>query len=100
VLDHDTASTRTTAMDMGAMLGIVVALQDHRDRITRLLDGLDAIRVAGPAPAADDPGVGVLLKRFSERLRAGEDRLGWLVAQIERAPVMGTDPDRGRQTWQ
>jgi hypothetical protein len=84
-----------------ALLDVVVALQDHRHRIARLLDGLDQQRTAGATGVTGDrdPAVDLLLQRFSERLRAGEDRLGWLVAQIERAPFTGTGPNTRRQPW-
>lgn len=73
---------------------IVGALSDHRRRMARLLDGLDASPTELSATA-----VAPLMRDVSQRLRAADDRLGLLVAQLHGGSSADPFPKKETTTW-
>jgi hypothetical protein len=73
------------------VVGIAGAVADHRRRMARLLEGLDAL-----PPEASGMPVAALIRQVSHQLRAGEDRLGLLIGQLEGRPSGEPRPNKER----
>lgn len=89
--EHEAAAPAHGADDV-LVPGIILAVVEHRRRIARLLDRLDrghrAIVEAGvTALERGSLDAATLLARFHERLRAGDDNLDALMAEISAAQV-------------
>lgn len=87
------AGVDATGVDT-ALANIVVAVSDHRRRMARLLDSLGGL----PTEASGMP-VAALMRDVAQRLRAGEDRLGVLVAQLHGRPSVSPFPNKETNAW-
>ncbi|MEA2843052.1 MAG: hypothetical protein QOJ69_723 [Actinomycetota bacterium] len=87
------AGVEATGAD-AAVANIVGAVSDHRRRMARLLDSLDAL----PTEASGMP-VATLMRDVSQRLRTGEDRLGALVAQLDGRSSADPFPNKETSAW-
>jgi hypothetical protein len=76
-------------VDEWMLLGITLAVTEHRRRIAHLLGRVDelrrdAVESAGAALEAGTIDVGTLLAYFGDRLRAGDAQLSLLIDELER----------------
>ena len=73
--------------DVWMVLGITLAVAEHRRRIALLLGRLDELRrdaVVSGVAASGTVDVGTLLAYFGDRLRVGDARLSSLVDEFQR----------------
>ncbi|HEV7762291.1 MAG TPA: hypothetical protein VGO78_24955 [Acidimicrobiales bacterium] len=86
-LGRDVRPPRTEMVDLRAVLGIILAVERHRRRTARLLDGIDdlgrAAVVAGVTALAEGRiDAASLVAHFADDLCAGDVRLEQLVAHL------------------
>jgi acyl-CoA reductase-like NAD-dependent aldehyde dehydrogenase len=82
--------TDGTAAELGAVLGVVAILAEHRSRLAAVTAGLDRLRTAeaDAAQRFSQDEAATLLAAFGDRLRADERRIARLLARIEPAGGM------------